>query len=227
MSKHLLLLKSVAGILFLFVIMGLVTFLPFGGLAYTRAWIYIGVFFGSSFIITIYLFLFDRSLLQKRLSVGPLAEPSVTQKIIQTAAGVLFLGIFAISSIDAKFQWSGAPVALAYISDMICLAAFVFLFYVFKQNTFLSATIEVQEHQHVVSTGFYAIVRHPMYSGALVLLLFTPLALGSFIGLLPAVCLIVVIAFRAIDEERNLAVNLSGYKEYCQKVKYRLIPYVF
>lgn len=213
--------------LFLLVVMGMVTFLPYGGIHYTRAWIYFAVFFGSSFIITLYLFIFNQSLLQKRLSVGPLAEPTITQKFIQAAAGLLFLAIFIASSFDAKYHWSTVPEALSLISDILCAAAFVFLYFVFKQNTFLSATIEVQEHQRVVSTGLYSVIRHPMYTGALVLLIFTPLALGSFIGMLPALCLVLVLAYRAIDEERTLTANLAGYKEYCRKVRYRLVPYVF
>ncbi len=97
----------------------------------------------------------------------------------------------------------------------------------FKQNTFLSATIEVQQKQQVISTGLYGIVRHPMYTGAFILLLFTPPALGSYYGLLPVLVLIAVIIYRAIDEENELKQNLIGYEEYCQKVKYRLVPFVF
>ena len=101
------------------------------------------------------------------------------------------------------------------------------LFYVFKQNTYLSATIEVQEQQQVISTGLYSIVRHPMYTGAIALMLFTPLALGSFWGLAPSMILAIVIGIRAVDEEHKLSADLAGYKDYCKKVKYRLIPHIF
>jgi len=161
------------------------------------------------------------------LSVGPIAETRTTQKIIQSVAGLLFLGIFVLSAFDYKNSWSNVPLALSYTADVFCMLAFVLLFYVFKQNTFLSATIEVQEKQQVVSTGLYGIVRHPMYMGAIILLLFTPIALGSYYGLIPVLALTVVIIYRAIDEEEDLKENLVGYTEYCEKVKYRFIPFVF
>jgi protein-S-isoprenylcysteine O-methyltransferase Ste14 len=222
-----LLLKSFAGMLFLLISMGLAIFLPYGSLTNPLAWIYLAVFFGSALLITIYLFLFDQHLLKSRLAAGPVAEPTVRQKMIQSAAGLVFLGIYVTSAFDLRFGWSDVPQTLSYLCDVFCLLAFVYLFFVFKQNTYLSATIEVQERQQVISTGLYAIVRHPMYTGAIALMFFTPLALGSFWGLIPSAILALVISYRAIDEERNLASNLAGYKEYCKKVRYRLIPFIF
>jgi protein-S-isoprenylcysteine O-methyltransferase Ste14 len=222
-----LLFKSLAGMLFLLITMGLAIFLPYGSINYSSAWIYLAVFFTSSIWITAYLFLFDQALLEKRVKAGPVAEPTTRQKSIQSVASLLFLSIFILSSFDHRFRWSGVPPGLAYAGDLLCVVSFVFLFFVFKQNRFLSATIEVQDQQEVVSTGLYAIVRHPMYAGAILLLISTPLALGSFWGLIPSVTLAIVIGYRAIDEERNLSVNLAGYKDYCKKVRYRLIPFVF
>ena len=222
-----LLLKSLSGMLFLLFVMGLVLFVPYGGLNYELAWLYLMLFFICVTGITVYLFLYDKHLLKSRLAAGPVAETRVIQKIIQSVAGLSFLAIYILSALDYKNKYSNVPLYFSYISDMFCALAFVLLFYVFKQNTFLSATIEVQEKQQVVSTGLYGIVRHPMYTGAFILLLFTPMALGSYYGLLPVLILIAVIIYRAMDEEKELKQNLTGYKEYCQRVKYRLIPFVF
>jgi protein-S-isoprenylcysteine O-methyltransferase Ste14 len=222
-----LLIQSLAGMLFLLISMGAAIFLPVGSLKYLLAWIYLTIFFVLVLWITLYLFLFDKHLLKSRLAAGPVAEPTLTQKIIQSAAALAFLGIFITSGFDHRDHWSMVPPSISFSADGGCAGAFVFLFYVFKQNTYLSATIEVQEKQQVISTGLYGIVRHPMYTGAIVLMLFTPLALGSIWGLAPSIILAILIGIRAFDEERQLSADLSGYKEYCKKVKYRLIPYIF
>ncbi len=222
-----LLLKSFSGLLFLLCVMGTALFLSYGSLNYNLAWLYLCVFTVSVIVITVYLFLFDEHLLKSRLAAGPVAETRTTQKIIQSVAGLAFLGIFVLSAFDHKNKWSHVPLFFSYAADLFCALAFVFLFYVFKQNTFLSATIEVQEKQQVISTGLYGIVRHPMYTGAFILLLFTPIALGSYFGLLPVLILIAVIIYRAFDEEQELKQNLVGYAAYCEKVKYRLIPFIF
>jgi protein-S-isoprenylcysteine O-methyltransferase Ste14 len=222
-----LLIKSLAGMLFLLVEMAASIFLPFGKLNYPLAWLYLTIFFVCVLVITLYLFLFDQHLLKSRLAVGPVAEPALTQKLIQSAAALAFIGIYVVSGFDHRYRWSIVPEPISLVSDAFCALAFVFLFYVFKQNTFLSATIEVQGRQQVITTRLYAVVRHPMYTGAIALMLFTPIALGSFWGLAPAMILAIVTGFRAIDEEHKLSADLIGYKEYCTKVKYRLIPYIF
>jgi protein-S-isoprenylcysteine O-methyltransferase Ste14 len=227
MKTHELILKSFAGMLFLLCVMGVALFAPYGSFSYYLAWLYLGVFTVSVIVITVYLFLFDKRLLKSRLAAGPVAETRTTQKIIQSVASVAFIGIFVLSAFDYKNKWSNVPLRFSYAADLFCIFSFVLLFYVFKQNTFLSATIEVQKKQQVISTGLYGIVRHPMYAGAFILLLFTPIALGSYCGLFPVLILIAVIIYRAIDEERELKQNLAGYKAYCEKVKYRLIPFIF
>src|SRR5450755_764599 len=190
-----LLLKSLSGALFLLFAMGVVLFVPYGSLNYELAWLYLILFFICVTGITVYLFLFDKHLLKSRLAAGPVAETRITQKIIQSVAGLSFLAIYILSALDYKSKCSNVSMYFSYASV---------LFFVFKQNTFLSATIEVQEKQQVISTGLYGIVRHPMYTGAFILLLFTPIALGSYYGLLPVVILIAVIIYRAIDEEKEL-----------------------
>lgn len=227
MKDSRLLIKSLAGMLFLFISMGVAIFLPYGSLQYPLAWVYLTIFFVLVLWITLYLFLFDKHLLKSRLAAGPVAEPTLAQKIIQSGAALAFLGTYIISSFDHRYHWSIVPPSVSFLADAGCGLAFVFLFYVFQQNTYLSATIEVQDKQQVISAGLYGIVRHPMYTGAIVLMLSTPPALGSFWGLAPSVILVLVIGIRAIDEERQLSADLTGYKEYCIKVKYRLIPYIF
>ena len=222
-----LIVKSFLGLLFLLSVMGATLFVPYGSFNYHLAWLYLAVFGIPVVVITVYLFLFDKHLLETRIAVGPVSETRPIEKIIQSIAGIAFLGIFVVSAFDYKNNWTHVPLQLSYVSDLFCLLAFVWLFFVFKQNTYLSATIEVQEKQHVISTGLYGIVRHPMYTGAMILLLFTPIALGSYYGLLPAIVLVVVIIYRAIDEEKELKQNLVGYKEYCEKVRFRLIPSIF
>ncbi len=220
-------LKSLVGILFLMLVMGVAVFLSFGSFKYSLAWLYLAVFFTPVAVITIYLFLFDKHLLRSRLVAGPLAEAKPIQKLIQSIAGLAFISIFIVSALDYRNKWSYVPLHFSYLGDTFCELAFVLLFLVFKQNTFLSATITVQDKQQVISTGLYAVIRHPMYTGALMLLIFTPTALGSYWGMIPVVILTAVIVARAIDEEQELRKNLIGYETYCNKVKYRFIPYIF
>jgi len=227
MNNKMLILKSIAGAIFLILMMSLSLFLPFGSFKYNLAWLYLAVFFLSVFCITTYLYIFDKRLLKSRLSAGPDAEKRPFQKIIQLISGLVFISIFIVSAFDYRYKWSSVPLYLSYIGDILCGLAFTFLFFVFKQNPFLSATVEVQENQKVISTGLYALVRHPMYTGALLLILFTPIALGSYWGLIPVAVLSASIIIRAIDEEQELKRNLMGYDEYLSKVRYRIIPFVF
>ncbi len=132
-----------------------------------------------------------------------------------------------LPSLDHRFFWSAVPLTVVAAGDLLVALGFLIVFLVFKENTFTAATIAVTPDQKVVTTGPYAVVRHPMYTGALVMLFGTPLALGSWWGLLMFVPMVLTIAWRACDEERFLLNNLSGYKDYCQTIRYRLIPFVW
>ncbi len=132
-----------------------------------------------------------------------------------------------LASLDHRLSWSAVPLAAVVAGDLLVALGFLLVFLVFKENTFAAATIAVAPDQKVVSTGPYAVVRHPMYSGAFVLLVGTPLALGSWWGLLMFIPMVFTLLWRAREEERFLAENLSGYKEYCQVVRYRLVPFVW
>jgi protein-S-isoprenylcysteine O-methyltransferase Ste14 len=138
-----------------------------------------------------------------------------------------FLAIIVTPSLDHRFSWSHVPLWLVLTGDLLVVLGFYIVFRVFCVNTFTAATVEVTEQQTVISTGPYALVRHPMYSGALVMLLGTPLALSSWWGLVAFVLMVAVIVVRLLDEEKLLLGNLSGYAEYATRVKYRLIPFVW
>nr|WP_252263993.1 isoprenylcysteine carboxylmethyltransferase family protein [Paracidobacterium acidisoli] len=163
-------------------------------------------------------------MLSRRVALGPIAEKTHTQQIIQLLASLAFLAILVLPSLDRRFSWSHVPLGLIFAGDLLVVLGFYIIFRVFRVNTFTAATIEVTAHQNVISTGPYAFVRHPMYSGALVMLLGTPLALASWWGLVAFLLMVVVIVVRLLDEEKVLLDNLSGYAEYMVKVKYRLVP---
>lgn len=218
--------KATLGFANLTVLLAVALFGPASTLRFWQAWLYLSLFVSSSAAITIYLWKRDRALLSRRVSAGPIAEKSLTQKIVQLFASVTFLAILIVPSLDYRFTWSHLPLWLVLAGDLSVVFGFYIVFRVFCVNTFTAATVEITEQQTVISTGPYAFVRHPMYSGALILLLGTPLALGSWWGLVPFAFMVVVIVVRLLNEEKFLLANLPGYAEYAARVKYRLIPRV-
>jgi protein-S-isoprenylcysteine O-methyltransferase Ste14 len=200
---------------------------PAWTLDYWEAWVYLFVFSGSCAIVTLYFLKHDTELIKRRVKAGPTAEREKTQKVIQSLANVAFILGILLPGLDHRFQWSQVPFSLVLASDIFVLLGFIAVFFVFKENTYTSAIVEVDPDQKVISTGPYRLVRHPMYAGALVMFLFTPVALGSFWGVLGTIPLIVLIIFRLLDEEKFLAEHLSGYKEYCNTTRYRLIPRIW
>ncbi|MBA3867895.1 MAG: isoprenylcysteine carboxylmethyltransferase family protein [Anaerolineae bacterium] len=222
-----LLAKSFGGLIFLLVFLGAILFASAGSLSYWQAWLYIAVFGISTLFVTLYLVKYDQKLLESRVAAGPTAEVEKTQKVIQSLASLFFMLTFIIAGLDFRNHWSNVPSVLSIIGDVFVALGYYIVFRVFRENTYTSAVIEVKEDQKVISTGPYGIVRHPMYMGAGLLLIFTPLALASWVALPFPLLLIVVIAFRAVEEEKFLATNLTGYDAYRQKVHYRIIPYVW
>jgi protein-S-isoprenylcysteine O-methyltransferase Ste14 len=218
---------SFLGMLNLAVMMGAAIFLPAMTFFYTQAWCYLAVFFGGVAIITIYIFMHDKQLLQSRLKVGSLAENRLAQKVIQGVASICFIGVYIISGFDHRLGWSAVPLWLWIFADVMLVVVMMLFFIVFRKNSFLSATIEIQGNQHMITDGPYSIVRHPMYSVAMLLFAFTPLALGSFWALTTFPLMILVLVFRCVDEEKVLSTQLDGYRNYCKKVRYRLIPFVW
>jgi len=219
--------KAFGGLLSLIIILATSLFLPAWTLDYPEAWIFLAVFFFPVLAITGYLIKRDPKLLERRINAGPVAEKERSQKIIQFLAAIAFISIFALSATDHRFKWSMVPVHLVVAVDILVVFGLLVVFFVFKENSFASATIEVGIEQTVVSTGPYALVRHPMYSGAFVMLLGMPLALGSWWGLLAVIPIVVTIVWRLLDEERFLEKNLPGYLAYRNKVKYRLLPLIW
>lgn len=209
------------------VAMGLLLFVPAGTIQYWQAWAYLVIFFGASLLITVYLLKRDPGLLERRLSAGPAAEPRRTQKIIMLVVSGGFIALLLVPALDYRFGWSRVPLPVVLVGDLLVLTGFSFIFRVYRENTFTSATIEVKAGQRVISTGPYAIVRHPMYASALLYLIGTPLALGSYWGFVPLASMLPFLIWRLLDEERMLRNELEGYEEYQKKVRHRLLPGVW
>ena len=219
--------NTVLGFTQLVAVLGILLLAPAGTLDYWQGWVYLFVFAASSALITAYLWKKDPELLKRRIRAGPAAENEKSQKLIQLLASFVFIGAMTLPSLDHRFRWSAVPLPAVIAGDALTALGFFIVFLVFRENTFTAATIAVTIGQKVVSTGPYALVRHPMYSGALVMLFGTPLALGSWWGLVMFVPMVLTIAWRARDEERFLSKNLPGYTEYCQIVRYRLVPFAW
>ena len=219
--------KAFAGILQLFIVFGLTIFLPAWTFDYWQAWIVVAVFFGCTLAVTVYLMKNDPKLLERRVKAGVGAEQERSQNIIQAFAGAAFIALFVISALDHRFGWSTVSGYLVALGDILVALGFYLVFLVFKENTFASGTIEIGDDQKVVTTGPYALVRHPMYIGALVMLVGVPPALGSLWGLLAIVPMTLVLVWRLLDEEKFLARNLAGYSDYQSKVRYHLLPLIW
>jgi protein-S-isoprenylcysteine O-methyltransferase Ste14 len=219
--------KALGGLLRLFVTLAALLFLPAWTLDYWQAWIFLLAFFAPILGITLYLMKNDPALLERRVDAGAGAEKERTQRTIQTLAAIGFVAVIALPAFDHRFGWSAVPAWAAAAGDFSVALGLVFIFFVFKENTYASGAIEVGADQKVISTGPYKLVRHPMYAGAIVMLLGVPVALGSWWGLLAVVPITLVIVWRLLDEERFLAEKLPGYSEYRNEVKYRLVPLVW
>ncbi len=208
-------------------VMGDLIFASAGDLRFWQAWAFLAVFFGSSAAVTQYLIVNDPALLERRIAGGPTAETEPAQRLIMVLMSIGFVALIVVPGLDHRFGWSQAPVAVALAGDVLIAVGFFVVFQVFRQNSFASSTIRVAEGQTVASTGPYAIVRHPMYAGALIYLVGIPLALGSYWGLAVLALMVPILIWRLADEERVLEQRLPGYREYRQKVHYRLLPGVF
>jgi protein-S-isoprenylcysteine O-methyltransferase Ste14 len=219
--------KAFLGFAFLMLVLALALFISAGTLRYWQAWVYLAVFAGCTVLITAYLMRHDPELLARRVQAGPTAETRKSQQIIQSLASLFFIALYIVAGLDHRFGWSDVTPILSLISDGFVALGFFIVFLVFKENSYTSATIEVSGEQKVISSGPYAVVRHPMYAGAFLLLLFTPTALGSWVAVPLPIPLILVIIARLLDEENFLSANLGGYEAYRQKVRYRIVPGVW
>lgn len=206
------------------VVMGLLLFVPAGTIHYWQAWVYLSIFTGASVLTTLYLMRKDPALLERRMSGGPTAEKRPTQKFIMLCTSIGFIALLVVPAFDHRFGWSNVPLCVLLVGDLLVAVGFALIVRVYQENTFSSATIEVIEGQQIISTGPYAIVRHPMYASAFLYLIGTPLALGSYWGLLPIAAMMPFLIWRLFDEERLLAAELPGYSDYQEKVRFRLVP---
>ena len=206
------------------VVLGLLLFVPAGTIDFWQAWIYLAVFSVCAAAVTLYLMKYDPALLERRMSGGPTAEKESTQRVIMAVISIAYIAMFVIAGLDRRYGWSDVRLPVVISGNVLVVVGFVIEFLVFRENSFTSATIEVNEGQTVISTGPYALVRHPMYDGGLLMLLGTPLALGSWWALVAFFPIAVGIVWRMRDEERFLKQHLPGYTEYCARVRSRLIP---
>ncbi len=214
------------GLGFLALLVGGFLFLAAGTLAWWQAWAFLAVFFGASVWTTLDLMARDPALVERRLG-APSGEPRPLQRILQAFTGLFFLALAAIPGLDRRFGWSDVPDEVTLAGDVLIALGFAGVFQVYRANTYAASTVRVEAGQSVISTGPYALVRHPMYAAAIPLIAGIPLALGSWWGFIPVPLLIVGIAIRSVDEERMLVDELAGYEDYRRKVRFRMIPGVF
>ena len=219
--------KALGGLSILLLVMAALLYLPAWTIHYWQAWTFLAVFGASALAITIYLIRKDPKLLERRVYAGPIAEKEPVQKIIQSITSVGFAAILVVSAFDYRFAWSHVPLYLSVAGDALVAIGFLMIFFVYKENTFASATIELYPEQEVISTGPYALVRHPMYMGGFFLLVGIPLSLGSWWGLFVIVLMMPALLWRLVEEEKLLAKNLPGYLQYQSRVRYRLVPFIW
>jgi protein-S-isoprenylcysteine O-methyltransferase Ste14 len=208
-------------------VMGLLIFVPAGTLRFWEAWLYLVVFFAAATLVTRDLMKRDPALLERRMHGGPTAEKEPAQRIIMVFASLGFISLLVVPGLDHRFGWSSVPVAVVLAGNALTAVGFFLVSRVYRENPYLFATIEVARNQRVVTTGPYAVVRHPMYAFSSVYLLGTPLALGSWWGLLGLGLMLPFLIWRLLDEEDLLARRLPGYREYQQRVRHRLVPGVW
>jgi protein-S-isoprenylcysteine O-methyltransferase Ste14 len=220
--------RAFRGLFFLLLVMGALLFVPAGTLNYWQAWAFLAVFGASALAITLYLIKKDPKLLERRVHAGPTAEKETSQKIIQSITALGFMAMLVLPALDHRFYWWPAVPFFASVAGYVLVAiGFLIIFFVYKENTFASATIEVYPDQKAVSSGLYALVRHPMYMGGLVMFVGMALLLGSWWGLFALLFMMPAFIWRIFEEEGFLSKNLPGYAEYKNKVRHRLVPFIW
>ncbi|MBO5287915.1 MAG: isoprenylcysteine carboxylmethyltransferase family protein [Spirochaetales bacterium] len=207
-----------------FILIAALLFVPAGSLNFIKGWIFIGLLFVPMLILGIFLFIKAPQLLEKRLSAK---EKENTQKGVVIFSFLMFVAGFVTAGLDYRFGWSKVPFAVTIISGIVLLLSYGLYARVMKENAYLSRTVEIQNNQKIIDTGLYGIVRHPMYTATILLFLSMPLVLGSWFALILFLPYPFVIAIRIKNEEKVLEAGLPGYCEYKQKVRWRIIPFVW
>ena len=214
------LIKFIIGI----ILVGLLIFIPAGSINFTKGWLFMGLLFIPMFIVGIILMIFNPKLLERRLNAK---EKENDQKIVLLLSGIVFILGFIICGLNYRFNWFRMPYRLTYIFSIMFLIFYFLYCEILRENPFLNRTIEVRKDDKVIDTGFYAVVRHPMYSITLMLFLLIPLVLGSIHAFFIFLLFPIIFIKRIINEENVLEKDLKGYIEYKKKVKYRLIPFIW
>ena len=209
------------------VVFGLLVFWPAGTFDYWRGWAFIVVFALATLIPSVYLAMTNPDALRRRMQAGPTAETRPLQKVIIAFAFISMGAMIVVSVLDFRFGWSAVPTVVSIVGLVLVGTGLTIAMLVTIQNGYAAANVKVESGQQLSSTGWYGFVRHPMYFGNVILMVGTPLALGSYWGLLIVVVGLAVLAVRINDEEALLKQDLTGYREYTQKVHYRLMPYVW
>jgi len=212
---------------FALALIGLSLFWPAGTLDYWQAWVFFGIFVAVSLVYTVYVGLTNPAVLRRRMNAGPQYESRPVQKVVVTGVTLTFFALLVVSALDHRFGWSDVPIPLVVVGNVLTWVGLGIAMVVVTQNSYAAANITVEADQAVVSTGLYGLVRHPMYFGVLVMLIGVPLALGSCWGLVLVAVDAVLFATRIFDEEKALTEELTGYREYTQKVHSRLVPHVW
>ncbi|BBU21748.1 hypothetical protein MXEN_17408 [Mycobacterium xenopi RIVM700367] len=208
-------------------VFGVMLFLPAGTLHYWQAWVFLAVFALSTWLPSIYLLRTNPAALERRMRAGPLAETRTLQRIVIAGLFICFAAMFVVSALDHRFGWSPVPATVSLVGDVLVAIGLGVAMLVIIQNSYAAANVTVEEDQQLVTTGLYGLVRHPMYTGNVILMVGTPLALGSYCGLVFVVPGLVALVLRIRDEEQLLAQRLGGYREYLQQVRYHLVPYLW
>jgi protein-S-isoprenylcysteine O-methyltransferase Ste14 len=224
MDKVRLAAKVLVALVALMATMGGLVFVPAGTLHYWQAWAFLATFFMLATVFSFLLLLYDPRLLERRMKWG---EKEPWQRLVMGVVSVLYFAGFVVAGYDHRYGWSNVPPWLVIASDALILAGYAFVYRVFQENTFAASVVEVEPEQRVISTGPYAIVRHPMYLGALPIVTLIPLALGSYWGLLVFAPLPALLVMRLLNEEQVLVRDLPGYEDYRRKVRWRLLPGVW
>ena len=215
--------SAVAGLAYF----ALTLFLPAGTWHYWQAWLFIAIFSACSLLPSIYLAVTNPDALRRRMHAGPTAETRPAQRLIMCATYLAVTALFVVSALDHRYGWSSVPTWLVIAGNVLVAGGLIVAQLVVIQNNYAAATITVEAGQPLVSTGLYGLVRHPMYVGALIMMLGTPLALDSYWGLAVVIPSVAMLGARILDEENLLTERLPGYREYRQQVRYRLIPNVW
>jgi protein-S-isoprenylcysteine O-methyltransferase Ste14 len=221
------LLRTVVSLVALMLVMGAMIFIAAGTLDYWQAWLFLACYFAASLVVSLWLMRHDPALLQRRMRGGPFAEGERSQKVIMSITSLAFVALLVIPGLDRRYGWSDAPDWVAILGDVLLLTGWLGILAVFRANTYAAATIQVAAGQTVISTGPYAVVRHPMYTAALIMFLGIPIALASWWGALAILVALPALAWRLLDEERVLLRDLNGYGDYRRKVRWRLIPLIW